>query len=145
MTPMTHREDELLPQVSENLPELIELRRKKATCTQVSFRFYFAIRVGGGTGGRSDGLFSSIFTASFQPRMHYIVSEDYLFVAYNPDLCLAPMTPHIPSPLARTDALPLASNHPHARKQSVLDGQFSLDVLSPTTSVPTLHYSSTST
>jgi len=42
----------------------------------------------------------------------------------------------------------LASNHPHARKQSVLDGQFSLDVLSPTTSVPPSPYtpnSSTST
>jgi len=44
--------------------------------------------------------------------------------------------------------LSLASNHPHARKQSVLDGQFSLDVLSPTTSVPPSPYtpnSSTST
>jgi hypothetical protein len=42
----------------------------------------------------------------------------------------------------------LASNHPHAQKQSVLDGQFSLDVLSPTTSVPPSPYtpnSSTST
>jgi len=41
------------------------------------------------------------------------------------------------SPLARTDALNLSSNHPHARKHSVLDA---LDYLSPTTSVPPLPY-----
>ena len=50
-------------------------------------------------------------------------------------------SPHVPSPLARTDALSLSSSHPHARKQSILDGQFSLDVLSPTTSVPPFPYS----
>ena len=57
----------------------------------------------------------------------------------------APTSPLVPSPLARTDALPLASNHPHARKKSVLDGQFSLDMLSSTPSVPsTLSYSASS-
>ena len=80
--------------------------------------------------------------------IHDIVSGNSCFMACAFNLCLAPTTPYIPSPLARTDALSLASNHPHARKQSVLDGQFSLDVLSPTTSVPPAPYtpnSSTST
>jgi len=53
----------------------------------------------------------------------------------------APTSPLVPSPLARTDSLPLASNHPHARKPSVLDGQFSLDMLCSTTSVPPTPYS----
>ena len=43
----------------------------------------------------------------------------------------------VTSPLARTDALNLSTNHPHARKHSVLDA---LDYLSPTTSVPPLPY-----
>src|SRR5271155_5037225 len=53
----------------------------------------------------------------------------------------APTSPLVPSPLARTDSLPLASTHPHARKPSVLDGQFSLDMLCSTTSVPPTPYS----
>ena len=58
---------------------------------------------------------------------------------------MAATSPLVPSPLARTDTLPLASNHPHARKQSVLDGQFSVDMLSSNTSIPsTLPYSASS-
>ncbi|KAF8816608.1 Rgp1-domain-containing protein [Phlegmacium glaucopus] len=60
------------------------------------------------------------------------------------DTLHTPTSPLVPSPLARTDSLPLASNHPHARKQSVLDGQFSLDILSPTTSNPPAPYSPSS-
>ncbi len=57
----------------------------------------------------------------------------------------APTTPYTPSPLARTDTLPLSSNHPHARKQSVLDGDFSVDTQSTTSSFPYTPTSSTST
>src|ERR1700678_350076 len=53
----------------------------------------------------------------------------------------APTSPFVPSPLARTDSLPLASNHPHARKKSVLDGHFSLEMLPSTTSMPSTPYS----
>ncbi|KAF5355720.1 hypothetical protein D9756_004398 [Leucocoprinus leucothites] len=55
----------------------------------------------------------------------------------------SPVSPHIPSPLSRTDTLALSSNHPHARKQSVFDGQLSLDILSPTTSMPPQPYTPT--
>ena len=48
---------------------------------------------------------------------------------------------HASSPLARTDTLNLSSKHPHARKQSLLDGQISLDHISPTTSIPPAPYS----
>ncbi|KAF9552700.1 Rgp1-domain-containing protein [Agrocybe pediades] len=52
--------------------------------------------------------------------------------------------PQIPSPLTRTASLGLASDHPHARKQSVLDGQLSLDVLFPTTNSSPAPYTPTS-
>ncbi|KIK64564.1 hypothetical protein GYMLUDRAFT_56951 [Collybiopsis luxurians FD-317 M1] len=34
----------------------------------------------------------------------------------------APTSPRVSSPLARSETLPLSSKHPHARKQSVMDG-----------------------
>lgn len=50
-------------------------------------------------------------------------------------IVIAPSSPRISSPLARSTSLPLSSRHPHARKQSVLDGQIPLpqDVSVPTT------------
>ncbi|KAH8101380.1 Rgp1-domain-containing protein [Cristinia sonorae] len=41
----------------------------------------------------------------------------------------APTSPRVSSPLARTAAVPI--NHPHARKQSVMDGQLQLQDLRP--------------
>ncbi|KAF8642873.1 hypothetical protein AX16_009379 [Volvariella volvacea WC 439] len=54
----------------------------------------------------------------------------------------SPTSPHIPSPLSRSASLALSNNHPHARKQSVLDGQFNpTEVLTSSTSAPpTLPY-----
>lgn len=45
------------------------------------------------------------------------------------DLVLAPTSPRISSPLARSATVPL--NHPHARKQSVFDGQLQLQDFRP--------------
>jgi hypothetical protein len=57
----------------------------------------------------------------------------------------ASTSPLVPSPLARTDSLTLAANHPHARKKSVLDGQFSVDIPSSITSNPSPYSASSST
>jgi RAB6A-GEF complex partner protein 2 len=47
----------------------------------------------------------------------------------------APSSPRISSPLARSPSLPISSKHPHARKQSVVDGQipFPQDISVPNT------------
>lgn len=47
----------------------------------------------------------------------------------------APTSPRFSSPLARSASLPISPRHPHARKQSVSDGQLSppQDVSAPTT------------
>ncbi|PPQ84542.1 hypothetical protein CVT25_007612 [Psilocybe cyanescens] len=115
------------PSSSEKLPDLIEQRRKKQLVPKA-----LSVSV---TPFELEGQFAEGATA---------LSAPYSQRSFNQ----TPTTPHVSSPLARTDSLPLASNHPHARKQSILDGQFSLDVLSPTTSTPPLPYtpsSSTST
>jgi RAB6A-GEF complex partner protein 2 len=44
--------------------------------------------------------------------------------------------PHTSSPLACTNTLKLSAKHPHAQKQSILNGQISLDHIFPTTSIP---------
>ncbi|EMD41460.1 hypothetical protein CERSUDRAFT_110035 [Gelatoporia subvermispora B] len=47
----------------------------------------------------------------------------------------SPTSPRVPSPLARSATLPIAPTHPHARKQSVLDGQLQLQDLKPPVSL----------
>ncbi|PPQ70636.1 hypothetical protein CVT24_000679 [Panaeolus cyanescens] len=108
-----------LPNGSDPLPELLEQRRKR----QLAHK----------------SLSVSISPYELEDQLHGAVATSS---PGSPKALLydsrTPTTPHIPSPLARTDALPLAASHPHARKQSILDGQFSLDILSPTTSTPPL-------
>ncbi|KAF8907707.1 Rgp1-domain-containing protein [Gymnopilus junonius] len=117
-----------LPQNSENLPDLIEQRRKRQLAPKslsVSISSYDL------EDQLADGVTAS--SAPYSQRSFYQDSQHTL------------TTPYTPSPLARTDTLP--ANHPHARKQSILDGQLdslSLDILSPTTSVPPSPYSPTS-
>lgn len=62
----------------------------------------------------------------------------------------SPTSPRISSPLARSASFPIAPNHPHARKQSMMDGQLqvqdlrpppSLSPFSPTLSASTSTYS----
>ncbi|KAF8972454.1 Rgp1-domain-containing protein [Flammula alnicola] len=120
----------LLPQGSEQLPELIEQRRKRQLAPKALSVSISPFEL--------ENTFAEGATALSAPYSQHSFHQD----------SRTPTTPHIPSPLSRTDSLSLASDHPHARKQSVLDGQFSLDILSPTTSVPPSPYtpnSSTST
>ena len=53
----------------------------------------------------------------------------------NRPIIIAPTSPRISSPLARSASLPISSKHPHARKQSVSEGQlpFPQDVSAPAT------------
>ncbi|KIM39016.1 hypothetical protein M413DRAFT_447380 [Hebeloma cylindrosporum] len=111
----------LLPQNTENLPDLIEQRRKRQLAPKA---LSVTISPSELEGALEEG--ATVSSAPYSQRSF--------------DTRHTPTTPHIPSPLARTDALSLASDHPHARKHSVLDGQFSLDILSPTTSVPPSPY-----
>ncbi|KZT64024.1 Rgp1-domain-containing protein [Daedalea quercina L-15889] len=55
----------------------------------------------------------------------------------NGSLAASPSSPRIPSPLSRSNTLPIAPSHPHARKQSVLDGHFQIqDVRPPASPLP---------
>lgn len=56
----------------------------------------------------------------------------------------APASHRISSPLSRSDILPLPSNHPHARKHSVFDGQVSPELIMATTTTPSLPYTPSS-
>ncbi|KAJ4485253.1 Rgp1-domain-containing protein [Lentinula aciculospora] len=49
-------------------------------------------------------------------------SASYMHRSFTADAHLLPSSPKISSPLARSETLPLSSKHPHARKQSLLDG-----------------------
>ncbi|KDR68796.1 hypothetical protein GALMADRAFT_231119 [Galerina marginata CBS 339.88] len=111
-----------LPTHSDKLPELLEQRRKRQLVPK-------SLSVSVSPFQLEDQLAEAASSAPYSQRSFYNDSRN------------TPTTPNIPSPLARTDTLPLSSDHPHARKQSILDGQFSLDVLSPTTSVPPFPYS----
>ncbi|KAH9836631.1 Rgp1-domain-containing protein [Rhodofomes roseus] len=54
----------------------------------------------------------------------------------------SPSSPRIPSPLARSTSFPIAPSHPHARKQSVLDGQIQVQDVKPAPSPSPLSPSS---
>ncbi|KAK7464716.1 Golgi membrane exchange factor (Ric1p-Rgp1p) subunit [Stygiomarasmius scandens] len=43
----------------------------------------------------------------------------------------SPSSPKVPSPLSRSETLPLAASHPHARKNSYMDGQQSIHINAP--------------
>ncbi|KAJ3783365.1 Rgp1-domain-containing protein [Lentinula aff. detonsa] len=50
-----------------------------------------------------------------------VKSTSYMQRSFTADSHLLPSSPKIPSPLARSESLPLSSKHPHARKQSLMD------------------------
>ncbi|TFK71686.1 hypothetical protein BDN72DRAFT_855998 [Pluteus cervinus] len=120
---------------TDALPELIEQRRKRLLAKSLSVSItpheldeqLGGMGIGEGTLARS----ATLPPNSISSRGGY------------PDPRRSPTSPMIPSPLSRSDTLALSSNHPHARKQSLLDGQLPLnDFGSPATSTPsTLPYS----
>ncbi|KAF7785199.1 hypothetical protein Agabi119p4_1364 [Agaricus bisporus var. burnettii] len=61
-------------------------------------------------------------------------------IAHDKQLFIETRQSPIPASLSRTNTLPLSSDHPHARKPSLIDGQ--LDVLSPSISLNPISESS---
>ncbi|KAJ3996375.1 Rgp1-domain-containing protein [Lentinula boryana] len=51
-----------------------------------------------------------------------VKTTSYMQRSFTADSHLLPSSPKVPSPLARSESLPLSSKHPHARKQSLMDG-----------------------
>ncbi|KAF9449322.1 Rgp1-domain-containing protein [Macrolepiota fuliginosa MF-IS2] len=109
------------------LPELLEQRRKKLLAKSLSISI---------SSQELDEQFGEGIIAA-TPASAPFNKQTFK------DTNQSPTSVNVPSPLSRTDTLPLSSDHPHARKQSILDGQFSLDILSPTTSIPPQPYTPT--
>ncbi|KAG5644125.1 hypothetical protein DXG03_009072 [Asterophora parasitica] len=120
------------PKGADALPELLEQRRKRQLAKSLSV---------------------SIAPQELEEQLgeaNVPKSAPYAQACFNggSDTRFPPSSPRISSPLTRSDALPLGSNHPHARKQSVMDGQFPLEIITPPPPPPAPPYtpnSSTST
>ncbi|KAF8060802.1 Rgp1-domain-containing protein [Lyophyllum atratum] len=117
------------PKGREELPDLIEQRRKRllAKSLSVTITPHELEELGEANVPKSASFVQAAFNGVSDPRY-------------------SPTSPRISSPLTRSGALPLGSNHPHARKQSILDGQLPLEVIStPTLAPPYTPNASTST
>ncbi|KAF9463167.1 Rgp1-domain-containing protein [Collybia nuda] len=114
----------------EELPELIEQRRKRMLAKSLSVTITpheLEEQLGEGVVPKSASYAQHTFAA---------------------DSRHTPTSPRVSSPLTRSDTLPLGSNHPHARKQSVLDGQLPAELITapaPVSAYPYSPNSSTST
>lgn len=108
----------------EQLPDLLEQRRKRLLAKSLSVNISpQELEETLGEGGIAKSLVSTPLSV---PRP-------------------SPSSPKTPSPLSRSHTLALSSNHPHARKQSLFDGQASVhDVKTPSSPVPYTPNSSTS-
>ncbi|KAG7092702.1 hypothetical protein E1B28_009032 [Marasmius oreades] len=95
--------DLALPRGKDILPDLIEQRRKRLLAKSLSLNL-------------SQGDLEAELSAGVLRQAQ---------VRHEQNGLQSPSSP-IPSPLSRFESLSLSSNHPHARKQSVLDGQVSL-------------------
>ncbi|KAG6807999.1 hypothetical protein H0H92_005735, partial [Tricholoma furcatifolium] len=108
------------------LPELLEQRRKRLLAKSKSL----SVSIG------PHEVEEQLGEAGIGPLPK---SAGYVYA----DPRIPPTSPRVSSPLTRSDALPLSSKHPHARKASVLEGG-----QAEVTSAPTIPYtpaSSTST
>ncbi|KAF5376951.1 hypothetical protein D9615_007252 [Tricholomella constricta] len=108
------------PKGSDVLPELIEQRRKRLLAKSLSVSIApheIDEQLGEANVPRSASFAQASFSGASDPRF-------------------PPTSPRISSPLTRSDALPLGTNHPHARKQSVIDGQLPMELISGPTSAP---------
>ncbi|KAG5636929.1 hypothetical protein H0H81_006362 [Sphagnurus paluster] len=119
------------PKGADNLPEMLEQRRKRQLAKSLSVSI------------TPHELGEQLGEANI-PK-----SAPFSQVSINGEHRFSPTSPRISSPLTRSDALPLGSNHPHARKQSVLDGgQLRLELVGTPPPAPATPYtpnSSTST
>ncbi|KAF8879966.1 Rgp1-domain-containing protein [Infundibulicybe gibba] len=100
------------PKGADELPELIEQRRKRLLAKSLSVTI--------ASQELDDQLGEGVLAKSASFAQH----------SFN-GIYSAPTSPRVSSPLTRSDTLPLSSNHPHARKQSVLDGQFQPEIRPP--------------
>ncbi|KIK65894.1 hypothetical protein GYMLUDRAFT_70155 [Collybiopsis luxurians FD-317 M1] len=87
-----------------SVPDLVEQRRKKMLTKSLS------LTIGAEEGGFEGEDGKIVKSASYTQR------------SFTADSYLPPTSPRVSSPLARSETLPLPSKHPHARKQSVMDG-----------------------
>ncbi|KAF9052330.1 Rgp1-domain-containing protein [Hymenopellis radicata] len=107
------------PKGADVLPELIEQRRKRLLAKSLS--------VSTSPQELPDQVPEIPKSASYAQQSH-------------------PTFPKVSSPLSRSETLPLAANHPHARKDSLLDGQLDLqEMASPTSATSSLMSPSSST
>ncbi|KAF7362042.1 hypothetical protein MVEN_00549600 [Mycena venus] len=96
------------PSPTGSLPALVELRRKKMLAKSLSVSI-----------GPPDLDLSSHNSGPRTPRSASFIPE-------------SPVSAQLPSSISRrSDTLPLAASHPHARKQSILDGSMHELVTSP--------------
>ncbi|KAG6817284.1 hypothetical protein H0H87_010626 [Tephrocybe sp. NHM501043] len=91
---------------SEELPELLEQRRKKLLAKSLSVSI---------TPHELEGHLG----VAIIPHSAPYAQTTFIDPRPSPSPCVS-------SPLTRSDALPLGSKHPHARKQSVMDAQLEL-------------------
>ncbi|KAG6836319.1 hypothetical protein H0H93_009157 [Arthromyces matolae] len=95
------------------LPELLEQRRKRLLA-------------------KSKSLSVSIAPHEFEEQVGgeaTIPAPNYAQGSFDPRI--SPTSPRISSPLTRSDTLPLGAKHPHARKQSVAEGQAEISSPAP--------------
>ncbi|KAG6864955.1 hypothetical protein C0991_006142 [Blastosporella zonata] len=110
---------------TDDLPELLEQRRKKLLAKSLSVSITpheLEEQLGEAIIPKSAPYAQSAFN---DPRFRAYELELEIACLYIL-LHIAPTSPRVSSPLTRSDGLPLGSKHPHARKQSVLDGQLEL-------------------
>ncbi|KAJ7874672.1 Rgp1-domain-containing protein [Mycena olivaceomarginata] len=101
------------PSPTGSLPALVELRRKKMLAKSLSVSIAPAD--------------ADLFTRTSGPRTP-------LSASFSPD---SPVSAQLPSSISRrSDTLPLAPSHPHARKHSILEGAMHEIVTSPISPSP---------
>ncbi|KAK7047236.1 Golgi membrane exchange factor (Ric1p-Rgp1p) subunit [Paramarasmius palmivorus] len=101
------------PKGTEELPDLIEQRRKRLLAKSLSLTI--------NPGDLEAEIGAGVLRSAGHDRTRFAPEEQ------------PPPSPGIPSSLSRSESLSLASNHPHARKQSVLDGSMPLFTTTTTT------------
>ncbi|KAJ3918996.1 Rgp1-domain-containing protein [Lentinula edodes] len=93
----------------KTVPDLVEQRRMKMSSKSLSLSLGFCQDETEIATSLNDNEELAKPTSQMQRSL---TADAHLFIS----------SPKIPSPLARSETLPLSSKHPHARKQSLMDG-----------------------